>query len=196
MGMFFTAPTPLFYGHYGLCVVHKHTHMSTEIYQSRCPLRSLKKHMEASMYFASTWLPLQANDAFGRSLAEICMKITTLFCCICVHSRRRNHNFFLRKSLKKPKDTLSALLQHIHGLQMHRISTDFYESSIILFNVDVTALNLYSCSLNGCQGGKKNKKSSLLLDHDVPCGEYMPTFMSSLRELYVTAFRSDFSLLA
>lgn len=159
-GNVFYCPHPAFYGHYGLCVVHKHTHMSTEIYQSRCPLRSLKKHMEASMYFASTWLPVRANDEyggsrFGGSLAEICMKIMTLFCCICVHTGCRNHNFFLRKSLKKPRNTLSALLQHIHVLQMHRILTDFHESSIILFNVDVIALNLYSCSLNGCQGGKK-----------------------------------------
>lgn len=33
MGMFFTAPNPhpTLYGHYGLCAVHKHTHMSNEI---------------------------------------------------------------------------------------------------------------------------------------------------------------------
>lgn len=60
-----------------------------------------------------------------------------------------------KKSQKAYRDTLSALLQHIHVLQVHRILTDFYESCIILFNVDVTALNLRSCSLNGCQGGKK-----------------------------------------
>lgn len=107
--------------------------------------------------------------------------------------RMPESQFLSKKKSQKASDTLSVFLQHIHGLQMHRILTDFCESSITLFNVDVTALNLYSCSLNECQGGNKN---SLLLDHDVPCGEYMPTFMSSLRELYVTAFRSDFSLLA
>lgn len=56
MGMFFTAPTPLFMV-IMVCVVHKHTHMSNEIYQSWCPLRSLKKHTQACMYFTSSWLP-------------------------------------------------------------------------------------------------------------------------------------------
>lgn len=56
-GNVFYCPHPTFYGHYGLCVVHKHTHMSNEIYQSWCPLRSLKKHTQACMYFTSTWLP-------------------------------------------------------------------------------------------------------------------------------------------
>lgn len=163
-GNVFYCPHPAFYGHYGLCVVHKHTHMSTEIYQSRCPLKSLKKHMEASMYFASTWLlARQMMNMVGVDLVVVWLKYAwkSLFCCICVHSGCRNHNFFLRKSLKKPRDTLSARLQHIHVLQMHRILTDFHESSIVLFSVDVTALNLYSCSLNGRQGG--NKKTAFYL---------------------------------
>lgn len=73
-GNVFYCPHPAFYGHYGLCVVHKHTHMSTEICQSRCPLRSLKKHMEASMYFASTSLSRQMMNMVGGYLVVVWLK--------------------------------------------------------------------------------------------------------------------------
>lgn len=49
-------------------------------------------------------------------------------------------------SKKKPRQTL----QYFNVPQLHRVLTDFLESSITLFSVNVAALNLNSCSLNGC----------------------------------------------
>lgn len=134
-------PNPTLYGHYGLCAVHRHTHMSNEILKFDVHSGVWRNMDKLAYTYQLSCLLIHVNDddsgsRFGKCLGRKCMKIVPN-CAQCTSPSSLKAN-----SISNTKHMLLCFN-----------CPEYWQISFILFYVDVASLtdfNFYSCSANSC----------------------------------------------